>query len=276
MAELMVGSALASPARAGKAQDFAASAPALEVRGLSAPSPIQFGTALKDISFSVAKGEVLGIAGVAGNGQDELILALSGEIACGPDMIRAKGEAIGAMGPNARRARGFAVAPEDRLGHGAAPDMSLTENAFLTGATARKLTKRGFVDWAGARGFTAEIIAAFDVRTPGPDVAARALSGGNLQKFVIGRELRQNPSVIVINQPTWGVDAAAAAFIRQAILTCAEAGAAVVLISQDLDELLEISDSFAVLNAGRLSVPRPRVGLSMEAIGLMMGGADSL
>ncbi len=276
MAELMVGSALASPARAGKAQETATGAPALEVRGLSAPSPIQFGTSLKDISFAVAKGEVLGIAGVAGNGQDELILALSGEIPSAPDMIHAKGEAIGAMGPNARRARGFVVAPEDRLGHAAAPDMSLVENAFLTGAVQRKLARHGFVNWAGAKAFAEEIIAAFDVRTPSSGVAARALSGGNLQKFVIGRELRQSPDVIVINQPTWGVDAAAAAFIRQAILTCAEGGAAVVVISQDLDELMEISDNFAALNEGRLSKPRPRAGLSMEEIGLMMGGAHDL
>jgi simple sugar transport system ATP-binding protein len=197
-------------------------------------------------------------------------------MACGPEMIRAKGEAIGALGPNARRARGFVVAPEDRLGHAAAPDMSLVENAFLTGAVQRKLARRGIVDWAGAKAFADEIIAAFDVRTPSSGVAARALSGGNLQKFVIGRELRQSPDVIVINQPTWGVDAAAAAFIRQAILTCAEGGAAVVVISQDLDELMEISDNFAALNEGRLTKPRPRAGLSMEEIGLMMGGAHGM
>jgi ABC-type uncharacterized transport system ATPase subunit len=276
MAELMVGASLASPARTQSVKDWGDSVPALQVVGLSAKSPIAFGTSLKDISFEVARGEVLGIAGVAGNGQDELILALSGEIACRPDMIRAKGEPIGALGPNARRARGFVVAPEDRLGHGAAPDMSLVENAFLTGAVQRKLTRRGMVDWAGARDFAEEIIAGFDVRTPGAHVAARALSGGNLQKFVIGRELSQSPDVVVINQPTWGVDAAAAAFIRQAILLRAEAGAAVVVISQDLDELMEISDNFAALNEGRLSAARPRAGLSMDEIGLMMGGAHGM
>ncbi len=273
MAELMVGSALATPARVGGSARGTA---VLQVAGLNAASPIPFGTSLKDVTFSVAAGEVLGIAGVAGNGQDELILALSGEIAAAPEMIRVKGESIGALGPNARRARAIVVAPEDRLGHAAAPDMSLIENAFLTGAVQRGLARRGFVDWAAAKGFAEEIIAKFDVRTPHAGVAARALSGGNLQKFVIGRELCQSPEVIVINQPTWGVDAAAAAFIRQAILTCAESGAAVVVISQDLDELLEISDSFAALNEGRLSAPRPRAGLTMEAIGLMMGGAHDL
>lgn len=276
MAELMVGGSLAIPARPALRQEFSDGAPPLQVQGLSAKSPIAFGTSLKDICFSVARGKVLGIAGVAGNGQDELILALSGEIACAPHMIRAKGEAIGALGPNARRARGIVVAPEDRLGHAAAPDMSLIENAFLTGAVARKLVRRGFVNWAGAKNFAEDIIARFDVRTPNASVAASALSGGNLQKFVIGRELSQSPDVIVINQPTWGVDAAAAAFIRQAILTCAEAGAAVVVISQDLDELLEISDEFAALNEGRLSPLRARGGLTMQDIGLMMGGAHGM
>ena len=166
----------------------------------------------------------------------------------------------------------FVIAPEDRLGHAAAPDMSLVENAFLTGAVRQGLVHRGFVDWAGARGFADSIIADYDVRTPGAHVAARALSGGNLQKFVIGRELSQSPDVIVINQPTWGVDAAAAASIRQAILDRAAAGAAVVVISQDLDELMEIATNFAALNAGTLSVPRPAAGLGMEEIGLMMGG----
>ncbi len=271
MAELMVGSVLTSPARpAGK--DWGDALPALEVVGLSVTSPIAFGTALKDISFAVQRGEVLGIAGVAGNGQDELLLALSGEIKCAPQMIRAKGQEIGALGPNARRGLGFVIAPEDRLGHAAAPDMSLVENAFLTGAVRQGLVHRGFVNWAGARSFAESIITDYDVRTPGAQVAARALSGGNLQKFVIGRELSQSPDVIVINQPTWGVDAAAAASIRQAILDRAAAGAAVVVISQDLDELMEIATNFAAMTAGRLSVPRTAAGLGMEEIGLMMGG----
>jgi ABC-type uncharacterized transport system ATPase subunit len=271
MAELMVGSVLTAPAR-GAGKDWGDSVPALEVVGLTVPSPIAFGTALKDISFAVQRGEILGIAGVAGNGQDELLLALSGEIKCASNMIRAKGQEIGALGPNARRGLGFVIAPEDRLGHAAAPDMSLVENAFLTGAVRKGLVRRGVVDWAGARGFAESIIKDYDVRTPGAHVAARALSGGNLQKFVIGRELSQSPDVIVINQPTWGVDAAAAASIRQAILDRATAGAAVVVISQDLDELMEIATNFAALNGGRLSVPHPALGLGMEEIGLMMGG----
>ncbi len=272
MAELMVGAVLTPPERGAK-KDWGDDKPALEVIGLNATSPIAFGTSLKDISFAVNRGEILGIAGVAGNGQVELQLALSGEITSANGMVMAHGVAIGAHGPIDRREIGFVVAPEDRLGHAAAPDMSLVENAFLTGAVRQGLTQRGFVDWPATRAFADQIIQTYDVRTPGNHVAARALSGGNLQKFVIGRELLQSPDVIVINQPTWGVDAAAAAAIRQAILDRATAGAAIIVISQDLDELLELSDNFAVLNEGRLSPPRPVKGLSIDEIGLMMGGA---
>ena len=138
------------------------------------------------------------------------------------------------------------------------------------------MARNGMLDWQKARSFAEEIIARFDVRTPGPTRAARSLSGGNLQKFVIGREILQDPEVLIVNQPTWGVDASAAAAIRQAILDLAAGGAAVVLISQDLDELLEISDRFAALNEGRLSAPRSVDGLTLDEIGLMMGGAHDM
>lgn len=272
MAELMVGATLTPPARGMTPKGDVA----LEVAGLSVASPIPFGTSLKNIQFRVARGEVLGIAGVAGNGQDELLLALSGELRTTPGAIRIDGREMGATGPNERRAAGLVSAPEERLGHAAAPDMSLVENALLSGAVRKGLVKNGFIDWAATEAFAAGIVKDFDVRTPGTHVAARALSGGNLQKFVVGRELSQAPSVIVINQPTWGVDAAAAAAIRQAILDRASDGAAVVVISQDLDELLEIADNFAALNEGRLTNPRPVEGLTIDQIGLMMGGAHGM
>ncbi len=272
MAELMVGATLTPPARNAKAKG----AVALQVTGLSVASPIPFGTSLKDIGFSVARGEVLGIAGVAGNGQDELLLALSGEVRTARDTVKIDGAGMGDKGPNDRRAAGLVSAPEERLGHAAAPDMSLVENALLSGAVRKGLVSGGFIDWAKTAAFAAGIVKDFDVRTPGTHVAARALSGGNLQKFVVGRELSQAPGVIVINQPTWGVDAAAAAAIRQAILDRAAEGAAVVVISQDLDELLEIADNFAALNEGRLTAPRPVQGLTIDEIGLMMGGAHGM
>ncbi len=272
MAELMVGTVLTPPVRAGRAKGEVA----LQVLGLSVASPIPFGTSLKEVSFTVRKGEVLGIAGVAGNGQDELLLALSGELKSQPGAVKIAGVAMGEAGPNERRKAGLVAAPEERLGHAAAPDMSLVENALLSGVVRQGLTKRGFIDWTAAESFAAGIVKDFDVRTPGTHVAARALSGGNLQKFVVGRELSQTPSVIVINQPTWGVDAAAAAAIRQAILDRASGGAAVVVISQDLDELLEIADDFAALNGGRLTKTRPVQGLTVDEIGLMMGGTHGM
>ncbi len=272
MAEMMVGSTLQTPERSGR--EFGEVA--LDVSGLSVPSPSEFGTALKNVHMTVRKGEVLGIGGVAGNGQDELLGVLSGEIQTPADAIKFNGQQIGKLGPTARRKLGVLTAPEERLGHAAAPDMSLTENALLTGSVREGLENKGFLKWSETKSFAEKIISAFDVRTPGPENAARSLSGGNLQKFVIGREVLQNPEVLVVNQPTWGVDAAAAASIRQAILDLAAKGTAVICISQDLDELMEISDSFAALNEGRLSAPRETTGLSVDEIGLMMGGAHGM
>nr|WP_174826212.1 ABC transporter ATP-binding protein [Ruegeria arenilitoris] len=272
MAEMMVGSTLQTPERSGR--EFGEVA--LDVSGLSVPSPSEFGTALRNVHMRVRKGEVLGIGGVAGNGQDELLGVLSGEILTTADAIKFNGQKIGKLGPTARRKLGVLTAPEERLGHAAAPDMSLTENALLTGSVREGLESNGFLKWTETKSFAEKIISAFDVRTPGPENAARSLSGGNLQKFVIGREVLQNPDVLVVNQPTWGVDAAAAASIRQAILDLAAKGTAVICISQDLDELMEISDSFAALNEGRLSAPRPTTGLTVDEIGLMMGGAHGM
>lgn len=272
MAELMVGTALHTPEkRADKDGEVV-----LEINDLSVASPNQFGTSLKNVSLTVRAGEILGIGGVAGNGQDELLDALSGEVTSSPDTIRVKGQPVGALAPNARRTLGILAAPEERLGHAAAPAMSLTENALLSGAIRKGLLSNGIISWGGAKEFAEHIIEKFDVRTPGTETAARALSGGNLQKFVIGREIMQDPDVLVVNQPTWGVDASAAAAIRQALLDLAGDGAAVIVISQDLDELTEISDRFAALNEGRLSESKETAGLTVDQIGLMLGGAHDM
>lgn len=272
MAEMMVGKILQTPTRAA----HTAGDVVLQLKALNAPAPSAFGIALKDINVDLRAGEVLGIGGVAGNGQDELLAALSGERPVAGGMILHHGADIGALGPNQRRARAILTAPEERMGHAAVPDMSLTENAMLTGAARQGLDRRGFLDWPAATRFAQSVIDAFDVRTPGPRAAARSLSGGNLQKFVIGREVLQRPEILVVNQPTWGVDASAAAAIRQALLDLAQNGAALIVISQDLDELMEISDRFAALNEGRLSDPRPAQGITVEEIGLMMGGAHGM
>ena len=270
MAEMMVGTELKTPSK----RPYTPGPSLLDVNDMWLQSADPFGTSLRDITFSLHAGEVLGVAGVAGNGQDELLLALSGEERVSPDAIKLKGENIGNIGPNQRRQLGLLAAPEERLGHAAAPDMSLTENALLTGHTRQRLTNKGFVKWQATRNFARAIIEKFDVRTPGTENAAKSLSGGNLQKFVIGREIMQRPDVLVVNQPTWGVDASAAAFIREAILELAEQGAGVLVISQDLDELMEISDTFAVLSEGRLSRVRSAAGVTIEEIGLLMGGTE--
>ena len=270
MAEMMVGTELKTPSK----RPYTPGPSLLDVHDMWLQSADPFGTSLRDVTFSLHAGEVLGIAGVAGNGQDELLLALSGEESVTPDAIKLKGDNIGTIGPNQRRELGLLAAPEERLGHAAAPDMSLTENALLTGHTRQRLTNKGFVKWQATRNFARAIIEKFDVRTPGTENAAKSLSGGNLQKFVIGREIMQRPDVLVVNQPTWGVDASAAAFIREALLELAEQGAGVIVISQDLDELMEISDTFAVLSEGRLSRVRSAAGVTIEEIGLLMGGTE--
>jgi ABC-type uncharacterized transport system ATPase subunit len=271
MAEMMVGASFANPIKAKREIGDTI----LSLKNVSASSAEAFGTSLRDISLDLKEGEILGIGGVAGNGQDELLATLSGETTVASDMIIFDGQAIGKQGPTDRRKTGLLSAPEERLGHSAAPAMSLRENTVMTAAERKSLLKNGFIDWAAADQYTQDIIADFDVRTPGTHTPAGSLSGGNLQKFVVGREVLQNPKVFVVNQPTWGVDAAAAASIRQKLLDLADNGAGVIVISQDLDELLEISDRFCAINEGRLSKIVPTSTLEMDQIGLMMGGATA-
>jgi simple sugar transport system ATP-binding protein len=246
----------------------------LSVSTLSLPPAEAHGVALKSVSLSVHRGEILGIAGVAGNGQDELFAALSGErLAPREEAVILDGTAIGRADINARRRRGAAFVPEERLGHAAAPRLSLSENALVAGHAANGFVTRGFVDRAKTLGWVDAVTKAFDVRKGPRDPEARALSGGNLQKFVVGREILRRPGVLVVAQPTWGVDAGAAQLIRQALVDLAKEGAAVLVISQDLDELLEIADRIAVIFHGRLSSALPMQGLTREALGLLMGGS---
>lgn len=272
LAAMMVGGEMRDIDRTGRqAGDVL-----LTVRDLSLPAPNTEGTALKSVSLDLRAGQILGIGGVAGNGQEELLAALTGEVRARPGTITLDGADLSHLPPEQRRKAGLLTAPEDRLGHAAVPDFSLTENTLLTAGARKGLVRNGMIDHRAARSFAETVIAGFDVRTPGPHVAARALSGGNLQKFVIGREVLQDPRVLVVNQPTWGVDASAAAFVRQSLLDLARQGAGVIVISQDLDELLELSDQFCALNEGRLSEPQPTEGLTLDQIGLMLGGTHGM
>jgi len=249
----------------------------LGVTRLSRPPAGPFSMPLRDISLSVRAGEVLGIAGVAGNGQGELFEAISGEVLQdSADTIRMRGKPAGRLGISGRRKLGAAFVPEERLGHGAAPRMRLSENLLLSRHATDwfAFLKFGYVRMGAVQSAAQRVIQAMDVRKSAPDPEAAALSGGNLQKFIIGRELDRQPTVMVVNQPTWGVDAGAAARIRQALIELARGGAAVLVISQDLDELFEISDAIAVMHNGELSKPLPRAEATYEKIGLLMGGAE--
>ncbi len=271
LAELMIGSALKAPIHGRQAQANATAR--LVVRELSLISDQQFGTDLSAISFTVAGGEILGIGGIAGNGQTELMEALTGEIPANrPDAILIDGKPSGSLGPGPRRVLGGTFVPEERNNYGAVRDMSLSENAFLSGHRRKGLLRHGLIDGARTQSFAQEVIGSFDVRTTGPKAQARSLSGGNLQKFIVGREIMQQPGVLVVSQPTWGVDAGASAAIQQALLDLAAAGAAVLVISQDLDEIFSICDRVAVIAGGRLSPARPVGQVTIEEIGLMMGG----
>jgi ABC-type uncharacterized transport system ATPase subunit len=245
----------------------------LRVENLSLPSDDPQGVSLKSVGLELRAGEILGIAGVAGNGQDELFAVLSGEAtAPQPEAIVIDGTPVGQDSINARRRRGAAFVPEERLGHAAAPRMALSENALVSGHAANGFVRRGLVQRGRMLGWVDAVTRAFDVRKGPRDPEAAALSGGNLQKFVVGREILRKPRLLVVSQPTWGVDAGAASLIRQALIDLARSGAAVLVISQDLDELFEIADRMAVIFAGRLSPAYPVAGLTREAVGLLMGG----
>jgi len=226
----------------------------------------------------VRAGEVIGVAGVAGNGQGEFFEAVSGEaLQDDAGMVRIRGKDVGRTGISARRLLGAAFVPEERLGHGAVPTMTLSDNLLLsryrTDAKAF-LAAAGVVRSGVVAAASKRVVEAMDVRKSAENPEAAALSGGNLQKFIIGRELDRQPALMIVNQPTWGVDAGAAARIRQALIDLARAGSAVLVISQDLDELFEISDAIAVMHDGTMSPPLPRAEATYEKVGLLMGGAE--
>jgi simple sugar transport system ATP-binding protein len=274
MAQLMIGTAVRTLSRRTAVRD---GAPRLTVRNLEMPAAGPFGTTLKDISFEVRRGEIFGIAGVAGNGQNELFQAISGErLVASAAMVALEDRPVGRVGAGGRRRLGLCCVPEERNGHGAVPDMSLVENAVLSARHRMGLTASGFIRSQAAASFAETIIREFDVRTPGAAAAARSLSGGNLQKFIVGREVLQNPGVLMVSQPTWGVDAGAAAAIHQALFNLAGASAAVLVISQDLDELLTLTDRLAVINVGVLSGTMVTADASLDEIGLLMGGLHGM
>ncbi|UEM23644.1 ABC transporter ATP-binding protein [Skermanella mucosa] len=274
MAQMMIGAELKTLARRGTRPKAATR---FTVEALDLPTDQPFGTTLKRVGFEVAAGEIFGIAGVAGNGQNELMRALSGELTvANPTSIRLDGKPVGDLGVERRRALGLCCVPEERNGHAAVPDMSLASNTLISARNRMKLVLRGWIRRDATRDFAERIIQEFGVKARGPDSAARSLSGGNLQKYIVGREILQAPEVLVIAQPTWGVDAGAAAAIHQALFNLAQNGASIVVVSQDLDELLTLCDRLAVLNVGTLSKAIDTADASLEEIGLLMGGLHGM
>lgn len=271
LARLMIGRELPvceAPTYTGESRTV------LEVKGLTLASDDPFGTSLDNISLTVHAGEILGIAGISGNGQAELLAAMSGENTVAKTAVELEGTPIGHLDAGQRRAKGLVFVPEERLGRGAVPGLSLTRNALLTGHR-QGMKHWGLVSYAKAKEFAEQCIARFDVRCGGPASAARSLSGGNLQKFIVGREIMLAPKVMIVAQPTWGVDVGASAVLRQTLLDLSRTGVAILVISEELEELFEISDRIAVLAAGKLSAAQPKAATNAESVGLQMSGLSN-
>jgi len=246
----------------------------LVVDQLNSVSNDPFSTELKDISFTVHAGEILGVAGISGNGQQELLKAISGESpldAAQARAIRIDGQPVAHLDAHGRRSLGLTFVPEERLGRGTVPPMALDDNALLTGHR-QGMVRYGLINRSRVRAFAEQCVQDFDVRCAGVHAAAKSLSGGNLQKFIVGREMSQNPEILVAAQPTWGVDVGAATAVRQALIDLRNRGTAVLVISEELDELFEICDRIVVIAGGRVSPPRKTSQTSIEEIGLWMSG----
>ncbi len=267
LSRLMIGSEPASLVP----RHNAVGAVVLDVEQLSLPSAEQFGVDLASVSLQVRAGEVVGIAGVSGNGQKELLYALSGEdTRSAPGSVVVNRTDVGALSPLQRRASGLHFVPEERLGRGAVPQLALARNLMLTRHEA--VGKAGWLHGDALQRQAEQIIARFNVKCAGPGALARSLSGGNLQKFIMGREIDARPKLMIVSQPTWGVDVGAAAQIRGALLQLASQGCAVLVVSEELDELFEICDRLYVMAKGQLSPPLARADASTELVGQWMSG----
>ncbi|WP_342050672.1 MULTISPECIES: ABC transporter ATP-binding protein [unclassified Cupriavidus] len=244
----------------------------LTVRDLSLPRSHAFGTALERIALDVHGGEIVGIAGVSGNGQQELLAALSGEDGRQTGgAVQIDGRAVGRLGARERRRAGLAFVPEERLGRGAVPGMSLAANTLLSHQSP-PFVRGGLISPKAAAGLAATVIQRFRVKANGPEALARSLSGGNLQKFIVGREIASGPKVLIVAQPTWGVDVGAAAQIHNEMLALKATGCAVLVVSEELDELFAICDRLHVIAKGHLSPSMPVETATREQVGLWMSG----
>ena len=270
LAELMVGSELPSPSTE---TSTVTDEVLLEVEHLTLPTP-DGRPLLDDISFKIHRGEVLGIAGVEGNGQEELVETIMGMLPGATGTIRLSDRDISGLSTRHRREAGVGFVPADRHRHGLLLDAPLWENRILGHQTLKPSAKGLFIDKRASRTDTERIIEEYDVRTPGPDVLARALSGGNQQKLIVGREMSSDPILLIAAHPTRGVDVGAQAAIWDHIKAARRAGLAVLLISADLDELIGLSDTIQVILRGKLVGQFDPSEVTPKQLGSAMTGAE--
>jgi len=270
LAEMMIGKKLIQLARSNitTGQDI------FSINNLSRKSDDMFGVDLQGISLTIKKGSIVGIAGVAGNGQDELMQLLIGEVEAPEETLVFKGEDIGDLNSHQRRQLSMFFIPEERLGHGAVPDMGLNENMLLSRPEKSGMTNYGVINWNNVEKLTQQVIDDFKVQTQSSKMQAKSLSGGNLQKFMVGRELIQNPELLVVAQPTWGVDAGSENNIHQALIALADQGSAILIISQDLDEILTLCEQIHVLSEGSLSAAVDMEDNGLDKISNLMLGSE--
>jgi general nucleoside transport system ATP-binding protein len=228
---------------------------------------------LKAVTLELRAGQITGLAGVSGNGQAALAEIVAGLALPAMGAITLNGSPIARWSPREALARGIARIPEDRHHQGSIADFDLTENAVLEGYQTR-YSRRGWMNWRAARAFATEIIAAYDVRCPGPESRIRLLSGGNMQKLILGRAMATEPRIILANQPVRGLDVGAIAYVQNQLIAARDRGAAILLISEDLDEIMNLSDIIHVMSQGRLSPAFARGTMTATALGLWMAGQN--
>ncbi len=227
---------------------------------------------LKAVDLVLHAGQITGLAGVSGNGQAALADLVGGLARPSAGRIEVADKTPAEWSPRAAIAAGIGRIPEERHRTGTIADFTLTENAVLEGYAAPPVARAGFMDWRRAEALTREIIAGYDVRCPGPQTRVRLLSGGNMQKLILGRVLEAGPRIILANQPVQGLDVGAIAYVHGRLVAARDAGAAVLLISEDLDEVMGLSDVIHVISAGRLSPAFARGTMTQAELGLWMAG----
>jgi simple sugar transport system ATP-binding protein len=272
LASLMVGRELHTYARRDDGRQ--AGEVLFDVSGVTAAGD-RGSDAVHDVSLSVRGGEILGIAGVAGNGQRELAEALTGLRPVRTGTVSVGGVPIKTGDPRAAIKAGVAHVPEDRLHTGVAPSLSISSNVVLKSYRDRENTVGPFLRFRRIRDWAVELIERYDVKAPGPNASARQLSGGNLQKVVLAREFSGKPRVLVIAAPTRGLDVGAIETVHAYLRQAAADGVAVLLISEDLDELMTLSDRIAVMYEGRIVGEVDAATAVVEEVGLMMAGGGN-